>query len=84
MSQEKAALLNNFFTSCFNTCRPPLTLNSKLLDPEEIPADPLCTEDEILELLLQLDTNKSTGPNNISAKMLKEQLQALHPPSPCF
>ena len=31
----------------------------------------LCTEDQIYELIMQLDNQKSTGTDNVSARMLK-------------
>ena len=39
-------------------------------DHEEL----LCAEDEILEMLLALDTTKSSGPDGISATMLKRTI----------
>ena len=40
------------------------------LCPSECPDDLLCTEDEVLELLLSIDTSKASGPDGISGKML--------------
>ena len=37
----------------------------------DCPLELLCTEDEILELLLSLDTTKANGPDDVSAAMLK-------------
>ena len=78
---EKASMLNNFFSSCFNKCVPPIIPGSDLerLDPSACPLDLLCTEDEVLELLLALDTNKANGPDNISAKMLKSTATSIAP-----
>jgi len=41
------------------------------LDENDCPTDLLCTEDEILQHLQNLDVSKSNGPDGISAKMLK-------------
>ena len=41
------------------------------MDPYQCPDDFLCHEDDIVELLSSLDINKASGPNNISAHILK-------------
>ena len=61
----KAQLLNNFFHSCFNRSFDPLS-NPDPLDPSNSPSDLLCTENQIIDLLLSLNTAKSTGPDSIS------------------
>ena len=55
-------MLNNFFSNCFNTSVPPLMVNDRDLyatTSSDCPLELLCTEDEILELLLSLDTTKA-------------------------
>ena len=73
---EKATLLNEFFSSCFNNAQPPLNMSDynefNQPDQDSCPEQLLCTEDEILEMLLSLDTTKSNGPDGISAMMLKQ------------
>ena len=71
--RAKAVMLNNFFSSCFNQSMPPLTESSYQVQStsQECPDDLLCTEEEVLELLLSLDVTKSSGPDGISARMLK-------------
>ena len=78
---EKATMLNNFFSSCFNQSIPPISPSggSERLDPIDCPPELLCTEDEVLELLLALDTSKANGPDNISAKMLKSSAVSIAP-----
>ena len=78
---EKATMLNNFFSSCFNQSIPPISPSggSERLDPIDCPPELLCTEDEVLELLLALDTSKANGPDNISAKMLKSTAVSIAP-----
>ena len=52
---QKAEALNTFFSKCFNTCVPPLTDNDRELFANTSSyccSELLCTEDEILELLL--------------------------------
>ena len=71
---DKVTLLNRYFHQCFNQSVSPLTDNNismfdstnPLLCPEEF----LCTEDEVLEMLLSLDTKKGNGWDSISARML--------------
>ena len=79
--KQKAKVLNEFFHSCFNTALPPLTQEE---DPEPTipvpcPEELLCTEEEVLDLLQQLDTSKSNGPDGISAKMLKGVANSIAP-----
>ena len=66
---EKADLLNQFFSTCWNTEAPPLTYRTEdhsISYPDEL----LCSEVEVLHFLIQLDTTKATGPDNIPARML--------------
>ena len=79
--KQKVKVLNEFFHSCFNTALPPLTQeeDSEPIVPTLCPEDLLCTEEEVLDLLQQLDTSKSSGPDGISAKMLKGVASSLAP-----
>ena len=43
------------------------------------PDELLCSEEEVLHFLMQLDTTKATGPDNIPARMLKETARAITP-----
>ena len=71
-NKEKAELLNNFFVSCFNTSHSPLqNSDPKTESSGDIPEDMLCSKESICELLLSLDVSKSSGPDGISAQMLK-------------
>jgi len=72
---EKASLLNDVFSSNFNDTIHPLSeidcrnfIADSLSPP---PDDILCTEQEVFSLLNALDTSKASGPDGISAKMLK-------------
>ena len=70
----KDNLLNNFFCSCFNHKVPSLSSTyGELLDFTSLctPQYILCTEDEVEAMLLSLDSSKASGPDNISARMLK-------------
>ena len=69
---QKANMLNNFFSQCFNRSIPPLLNDVVQSDSESsCPEHLLCSEDTVLDLLLSLDTTKASGPDGISAKMLK-------------
>ena len=81
-SIDKANLLNNFFSSCFNHQQPPLTksdLDKFPVDPDQCPDDLLCHEDDVVQLLSSLDINKASGPDNISARMLKATAHSIAP-----
>ena len=75
--QDKANMLNTFFSTCFNTSLPPLSVpdmhNNAV--PSEMTPDLieslLCTEEEVLHLLETIDVSKSSGPDGISGRMLK-------------
>ena len=74
-TSSKAEMLNTFFSNCFNTCLPPLSVEDQDIyanaNSADCPSEFLCTEDDVLDLLLSLDTTKANGPDGISALMLK-------------
>ena len=74
---EKAGILNSFFHSCFNKSHAPLTPSVGLCFAP--PADYLCTEEEVFDLLASLDVSKSSGPDGISASMLKYTANSITP-----
>ena len=49
------------------------------LDPSCCPEEFLCTEEEVIDLLLSLDTTKANGPDGISATMLKSTAYSITP-----
>ena len=77
-NSDKALLLNEFFYSCFNDSFRPLTEPTRL-DPSKCPPHLLCTEEEVMDLLLSLDPAKSTGPDKISATMLRSTAVLIAP-----
>ena len=82
--KQKADALNQFFHSCFNTATPPLTSeegSSYGLDPAACPQELYCSEQEIYELLVNLDSKKASGPDGISARMIKETASSSYYPS---
>ena len=74
----KANILNNFFYTCFNKDLPPLSSSQSefkfiSLSPSDGPIDHefLCTEESVQDMLIKLNTSKSTGADGISLQMLK-------------
>ena len=73
--KQKADVLNSFFSV------PPLASSDKIiLSDIWLPSEHYCTEEEILVLLRNLDCTKSTGPDGISARMLKETALSISGP----
>ena len=69
-SHDKAVLLNIYFYKCFNTSVSPL--HQPQLNLTIFPVQLLCTEEIFLTCMVaELDCNKSTGPDDISTRMLK-------------
>ena len=80
--QEKVKILNCFSAECFNSSLPPLSSEENVCSSEEdslCPDDFLCDEEEVLELLLSIDTTKANGPYGISGLMLKATANAIFP-----
>ena len=67
--EDKASMLNSFFSSCFNASHPPLKVQS--VSTPRCPGELLCIESEVCDLLASLDVSKSSGDDGISARMLK-------------
>ena len=70
-SVAKAEMLNAFFGSCFNTSTPPLSANDATNLVHDCSEDLLCSPTEILGLINSLDSQKASGPDGISVKLLK-------------
>ena len=73
---EKANLLNAYFHSCFNKAHAPLSPSVGL--PPALSSNLLCTE-EVYDHLVSLDVSKSSGPDGISARMLKYTATSIVP-----
>ena len=78
---QKADVLNNFFSKCFNRLCAPLDdwSESDIKLADDLPDDLLCDEDNVCNLLTNLDVSKSSGPDRISAKMLKHTAVSIAP-----
>ena len=78
---DKANMLNNFFSQCFNTKLHPLTPLDchRFTTSGECPKNILCTEEEIIHLLQNIDVSKSSGPDRISCRMLKVTAHSIAP-----
>ena len=69
---EKAELLNEYFSSNFNSAVPALDYSSiPTALPDDFPDEILCTEEDVFALLSTLDCSKASGADDISARMLK-------------
>ena len=81
MDQEKANMLNDYFSKCFNRLQPPLQTTDCLNYPlaDDCPDEILCTESEVTALLVTLDIAKASGPDGISARMLRETAEHISP-----
>ena len=79
--KDKASMLNNFFSQCFNKELPPLTSHDCLgfTTPDECPESVLCSEEEVAQLLQSIDVSKSNGPDKISGRMLKATALSIAP-----
>ena len=78
-SYDKAVLLNSYFHQCFNTLVPPLDDHWSHFNPSSFPAELLCTEDVVFDMIAELDYNKSSGSDDISARMLKGTATSVTP-----
>ena len=77
---DKAKLSNQFYNNFYNSYPPLSTVPQQgYTNPEDCPNALLCTEDEIFELILGLDCMESTGPDKISARMLKGTIDSIVP-----
>ena len=73
-------MINDFFSQCFNSSVPPLSLSDIFPhSPTDCPSD-LCTPENIIQLISQLPTHTSTGPDGISSKMLKATAYSISVP----
>ena len=75
-------MLGDHFSSCFNQAMPPLSPVEHPRNDTELhntPEDFLCCVEEIYNYLSTLDTSKATGPDGISARMLKETANTIAP-----
>ena len=78
---DKAELLNTFFVSCFNRSHAPLDECDfqSITCTDRFPEDLLCDVDFVLKQLASLDSSKATGPDKISALMLKMTASSVAP-----
>ena len=76
-------MLSNTFCQNFNRSASPLSHADILSVPRSpsmhIDSDLLCTESEVFNLLTTLDISKATGPDGVSAQMLKHTADSITP-----
>ena len=75
--QEKANVLNNFFTSISTIDDQNVQLPILMPKTHSTISNIRITENEVSEVLTNLQTNKATGPDEISQKILKETSNTL-------
>ena len=78
---DKANLLNQFFAKCFNPvgCLSSAGCCHNNLENSSCFDDILCDESQIMDLLLDLNMSKSSGPDGISSRMLKHTAGSIAP-----
>ena len=79
---SKANFLSDFFCRCFNSSTPPLSNANIPLSPISsiCPPDLLCSPTDIQHLISQLPSRTSSGPDGISATMLKNTALSISEP----
>ena len=71
---EKANLLNNYLSDCFNVRVPPFSSSDLChLGPSLCPEHLLTNESEVYELLVGIDVTKAAGPDEITGRMIKKK-----------
>ena len=68
--KQKAEILNDFFASCWNSQEQPLaeeTYQNSCDSPFE---DVTISAEQVFHIIINLDTNKASGPDGISALIL--------------
>ncbi len=81
-NEQKAEMLNSFFSTCFNQAMSPLSpCNDPIASAEEDSSidDLLCTVEEVCGLLSVLEVSKATGPDGISTRLLKTTPEFIAP-----
>ena len=82
-NDAKATMLSHTFCQNFNKITSLLTPADVISIPRTpsmyIDTDLLCTEPEVFDLLASLDVSKATGPDGISAQMLKHTAGSITP-----
>ena len=77
---DKASLFNEFFSSVFSTrALDSVSLHADVVNPNLL-MDVSTTRSEVKSILSQLDANKATGVDGISARILKECAEELSYP----
>ena len=73
-------LLNNYFSDCFNIRVPPLSSSDLChLSPSLCPEHLLTNESEVNGLFVGIDVTKSTGPDEITGRMIKNTAHSIAP-----
>ena len=78
-AKVKAEILNNQFTSVFTTEDPSKPLPDLGPSPHPTVADITVQQNGVNKLLQHLNPHKATGPDEVSARLLKETAQQVAP-----
>ena len=85
LPKVKPTCWTTFFSSCFNSSCPPITPNpletysQANLDPSNFPEILKCSTEFVADMLVTLNTSKSSGPDGISSRMLKSSAYSIAP-----
>ena len=77
--KDRAEMLSDFFSTCFNTELSPLSFHNQYshICDSTISRDLLCTNEEIFFLLSSLNSSKATGLDGISACTFRSTADSL-------
>ena len=74
---DKANAMNDFLSKCFNISYPPISTTA--IVNHQCSPEILCTVEEVYFFLKDLDISKASGPDGISARMLKLTAEVIAP-----
>lgn len=68
--KEKSDMLKDYFSQCWNNSEPPLSQTEDVISHNDaVDDDLICSEEQVLHLLQNLDVGKASGSDDISANM---------------
>lgn len=77
---DKADILNEYFSVCFNSSIPPLSSFLPAFGQSSLPPSYLCTQSQVLWLIANLPLDSASGPDLISTRMLKHTAHSIVSP----
>ena len=83
--KEKAELFNNFFTSIFSSTSDfSIDAQPLHLHTDHVIADVVCSGANVEKLLLGLNTNKASGPDGVTVRLLREAVPSISSSLSCL